>query len=68
MPDHVDLNDRELILLFAAKLYEQGKLTLGQAAGLVGLSKVAFAEILSTYGVSIINYPASEVTEDIKNA
>jgi predicted nucleic acid-binding protein len=30
----------------AAKLYEAGKLTLGQAAEMAGLTKVAFAEIL----------------------
>ncbi len=36
----------------------------GQAAGLAGLSKAAFAEILCDYNVSLINYPVSEIKGD----
>ena len=68
IPDTVDLNDREAKMLLASRLYEKGKLTLGQAAELVGLSKRAFMEILSDYDVSIFNYPLSELENDIKNA
>jgi predicted HTH domain antitoxin len=49
-------------------LYEQGKLSLGQAAELAGLSKRTFAELLSKYNVSIFNHPASDLTRDIENA
>jgi len=41
-------------------------LSLGQAAGLAGLSKIAFAEILGDYGVSYINYSIDEILEDVK--
>jgi len=68
IPDTVDLNDREAKMLLASRLYEKGKLTLGQAAELVGLSKKAFMEILGDYDVSIFNYPLSELENDIKNA
>jgi len=68
IPDTVDLNDREAKMLLASRLYEKGKLTLGQAAELVGLSKGAFMEILGDYDVSIFNYPLSELENDIKNA
>lgn len=68
IPDTVDLNDREAKMLLASRLYEKGKLTLGQAAELVGLSKRAFMEILGDYDVSIFNYPLSELENDIKNA
>jgi len=68
IPDNVDLNDREAKMLLASRLYEKGKLTLGQAAELVGLSKRAFMEILGDYDVSIFNYPPSELENDIKNA
>ena len=68
IPDTVDLNDREAKMLLASRLYEKGKLTLGQAAELVGLSKRAFMEILGDYDVSIFNYPVSELDNDIKNA
>ena len=68
IPDNVDLNDREVKMLLASRLYEKGKLTLGQAAELAGLSKKAFMEILGDYDVSIFNYSPSELDNDIKNA
>lgn len=68
IPDTVDLNAREAKMLLASRLYEKGKLSLGQAAELVGLSKRAFMEILGDYDVSIFNFPTSELDNDIKNA
>jgi predicted HTH domain antitoxin len=47
IPDSVDLDDREVKMLLASRLYEKGKLTLGQASELVGLSKSTFTN--STY-------------------
>jgi predicted HTH domain antitoxin len=68
IPDTVDLNDREAKMLLASRLYEKGKLSLGQAAELAGLSKRTFMEILSDYSVSIFNYPISELENDVNNA
>ena len=64
IPENIDLDERETKRFLAAKLYEVGKLSLGQAAELAGLSKVAFSEILKDYEVSLINYSASEVVRD----
>ena len=64
IPDSVELDEKQTARFLAAKLYESGKLALGQAADLAGLSKVAFAEILSDYNVSLFNYPASEISKD----
>lgn len=64
VPDKMDLNPKETSRFLAAKLYEAGRLSLGQAAELAGLSKVAFAEILCDYNVSLINYPVSEIQRD----
>ncbi len=55
-------------MLLATQLYEQGKLSLGQAAELVGLTKRTFAELLGQYKVSLFNYPASDLPRDVKNA
>lgn len=55
-------------MVLASKLYELGKLTLGQAAELVGYTKETFMELLADYGVSLFNYPPEELDEDIKNA
>ena len=68
IPDTVDLNDREAKMFLASQLYEKGKLSLGQAAELVGLSKTTFMELLGDYDVSVLNYPLSELDNDIKNA
>jgi predicted HTH domain antitoxin len=64
IPDKINLDPQETVKFLASKLYEAGKLTLGQAASLAGMQKVAFAEILGDYGVSLINYPASEIRKD----
>ncbi len=68
IPDTVDLNDKEALLILASRLYERSKLSLGQAAELAGLSKRTFAELLGSYGVSIFNYPPSDLKRDVKNA
>lgn len=68
IPDSLDLDDNDITMLLASTLYEKGKLSLGQAAELAGYSKRTFAEILGKYGVSIFNYPASDLTLDIENA
>jgi predicted HTH domain antitoxin len=68
IPDNIDLTNRELVMLLASKLYEQGKLSLGQAAELAGLTKRTFAELLSQYNVSIFNFPSSDLSSDVKNA
>ncbi len=55
-------------MVFASKLYEMGKLSLGQAAELAGYSKRTFMELLANYGVSIFNYSPDELDQDLKNA
>lgn len=64
----VDIDNNEASMLFASKLYEKGKLSLGQAAELAGLSKRVFIELLGKYGVSVFNYPISDIERDFKNA
>jgi len=68
IPDNLDIDNRELVMLLASRLYEQGKLSLGQAAELAGLTKRTFAELLSKYNVSIFNFPSSDLSSDVANA
>jgi len=68
LPDSVDVDDKEALMLLSAKLYEAGKTTLGQSANIVGLSKRAFMEILAHYGVPIFNYSPDDLEEDTSNA
>ena len=68
IPDSFDLDSNQVTMLIATKLYEQGKLSLGQAAELAGLTKRTYAELLNKYNVSIFNYPASDLARDVQNA
>jgi len=45
-PDSLVDYQNDTIRFIASKLYESGKLSLGQAADMASLSKLAFAEIL----------------------
>ncbi len=68
LPDSVQIEKSEVMRFIAAKLYERADLTLGKAAEVAGMPKWEFAEILANYGVSIFNYPASDLARDLKNA
>lgn len=67
-PDTVNITEQEVKSLLAARLYENGTLSLGQAADVAGYSKRVFMELLSKYNVSKFNYPASELENDLLNA
>ncbi len=68
IPDIVDLKDYDFSMIIAVKLYEDGKLSSGQAAQIVGLSKRAFIEILGKYGVSVFSSSIQDLHSDIANA
>lgn len=64
LPEALDLDERQIKHFLAAKLYESGKLSLGQAADLAGLSKTTFAEILADYDVSLVNHLPEDIARD----
>ncbi len=68
LPETFDMDDREITMSLAAKLYQDGKLSLGQAAELVNISKRTFTELLGKYGVSVFNTPVSDLSDDVENA
>jgi len=65
IPDSLEVDNRDLAMLVSTRLYEQGKLSLGQAAEVAGLTKRTFAELLGSYGVSIFNFPPVDLTRDV---
>ena len=68
IPETLDIDEKEAKILLAAKLYEKGSLSLGQAAELAGYSKRTFMELLGNYDVSIFNYSATELENELTNA
>ena len=68
LPDSVDIDAQEARLIIASKLFEQGKLSLGEAAELSGFTKNGFIDKLEILGVSVFNISAEELASDFQNA
>jgi predicted HTH domain antitoxin len=68
IPDNIEIKEFDLYMIVAAKLYEEGKLSSGQAAIIAGLSKRAFIELLGKYDVSIFSNSINDLHSDIINA
>ncbi|MGK7397221.1 MAG: UPF0175 family protein [Candidatus Cyclobacteriaceae bacterium M3_2C_046] len=67
LPENINLTPFEIQMHLAIKLYETGKLSLGQAAEIAGISKRTFIELLGKYGASVFGYDFDELEEDLKN-
>ena len=67
LPKSLDISDFEVKMIVASRLYETGKLSAGQAAEIVGISKRAFLEVLGDFGVSVFGYDDKELADDLKN-
>jgi len=63
LPSNISKDEAQLLL--AVKLFETGKLSIGQAAKLSRYSKRTFIELLSKMGISVINYPAEDLEREI---
>ena len=66
VPDSLGRHEHDTVRFIAAKLYESGKLSLGQAAAMADLSVRTFSELILDYDVSSINYSVSEVLKDAR--
>ncbi|MEM6378752.1 MAG: UPF0175 family protein, partial [Bacteroidota bacterium] len=53
IPNELGLSKFDLVMNLAAKLFDRGLISSGQAAQMVGISKKTFIEIVGNYGVSI---------------
>jgi predicted HTH domain antitoxin len=68
LPDTIELDAQEARLIIASKLYEQGKLSLGEAAEVAGFTKNGFIDKLGILGVSVFNITPEELANDFQNA
>ena len=65
------LNDAGLTVIGPAadlsiKLFEEGRISLGRAAGMAGHTKRTFIELLGKRGVSLFTYPPEELDEELR--
>lgn len=65
LPENV--NEKEVKMIVAAALFEQGLLSSGQAAELVGITKREFLETAGRYGVSIFGESAEDLNGSFGN-
>jgi len=60
-----EVSEEEVRFLLALKLYEIGRLSLGQAAKLAGYSKRTFIELLGKHGIPVVSYSPEELREEV---
>jgi predicted HTH domain antitoxin len=61
-----DEMEQHIRLMAALKMFELGKVSSGKAAELAGMQRVEFLEACGKYHVSIFNYPAEELEQELK--
>lgn len=59
--------DHHLRLMAALKMFELGQISSGKAAQLAGISRVDFLQTCGRYRVSIFNYPAEELEDELRS-
>jgi predicted HTH domain antitoxin len=64
LPTEIDAEEARLLL--AIKLYEMGRLSLGQAAQLAGYSKPAFMELLGKDGAPVFAYSPEALRAEVE--
>lgn len=67
LPKGLELSHFEVAMNLAAKLFDRGLVSSGQAAQIVGISKKAFIEIVGAYGVSIFQYDEEELLDELND-
>jgi predicted HTH domain antitoxin len=55
----------EARLALAIRLFEKGRVSLGQGSRMAGFSVRAFIDVLGREGVAVVNYPASELVQEL---
>lgn len=66
VPEALEKEHEETTRFIAAKLYEAGKLTLGQAAEMCGMRKWDFPEILAKFNVDYFQYSSKDLINEFK--
>lgn len=64
-PQELEHLAADLRVVAAARLYEQGRLSLGKAAELCGQSVARFMEKLGELRIPVINYPVDQLKHDL---
>jgi len=63
LPETLSHEDARMAL--AAKLFEMGRVTLGEAAAVAGVSKRTFMELVGRYGAPVFNYSPEDLSTEV---
>ena len=66
VPDALEKEHDETVRLIAAKLYEAGKLSLGQAAEMCGMKKWDFPAILAKFNIPYFQYTSDDLLNEFE--
>lgn len=66
LPESLEISEAEIKMIVAARLFDRGELSSGQAAEMAGITKREFIESVGKYGVSIFQYSAEELERDLE--
>ena len=68
IPEAANLSETDAQILFAMKLFEAEKLSLGKAAEVARLPYRTFYDLLIRYNVPVASYTEEEIKEEVSNA
>ncbi len=63
LPPEIPVEEARLVL--AARPFELGRLSLGQAARMAGYSRPTFMELLGKMSIPVFNYPAEDLEREM---
>jgi predicted HTH domain antitoxin len=66
VPDSLERAHDKTVRFIAAKLYEAGEVTLGQAAEMCSMKKWDFPAVLAEFGVSYFQYTGEDLLNEFK--
>ncbi|CAH0999377.1 hypothetical protein LEM8419_00675 [Neolewinella maritima] len=68
LPADLHATDFDLKMLFASKLFDEGMISSGQGAKIVGITRRSFIELLGKYGASAFQTDEDELLADAASA
>lgn len=63
-----DVFSRKVVIYTLGHLYEQGKISLGIGAQVLGCDRLGFYRLLSEHGFSVIDYTEDELDRESKTS
>ncbi len=64
LPEFVTITEHDAKMMLAGKMFEDGLLSSGQAADMVGITKREFIETIGKYGISMFQATPEEAEWD----